>query len=686
MKKRSIFILLVMFVAAFTFGANVQIVKADSPSISYRTHVQNIGWQGWKHDGEMSGTSGKSLRLEGIELKINSNFSGGIKYKTHVQNIGWQDWKNNGEMAGTSGKSLRLEAIQIELTGDVANHYDIYYRVHAQNFGWLDWAQNGQKAGTSDYGYRLEAIEIVLQEKNTWFNNQGNRPYVSAGIKYRTHVQNLGWQNWSYNWQPSGSTGLSYRLEGIEIKLSDLDYSGGVEYQTHVQNIGWQGWKHDGQMSGTSGKSLRLEGIRIKLTGEVAEHYDIYYHTHVQNIGWQEWVKNGEMAGTSGKSLRLESIEIRLEKKYHHLTFDLNGGIVPDGEVASLNRERKYQDGEKSTDPNIHPTKEGYAFVGWSYNDEHYHFNQPVKSDMNFVAEWKKVDKPTELTVNMEDSDNEGYVNYGISFLNNQSSGYEVYYKSNTMSGWNLAEDINNCKLTYCNKLSYSNIHSYRKGRKYSFKVRSYILDYYGEKIYSDFTNEVAVVGLHAPALTSYVDGRAKSVRINTTFSENYASGLEIYRQLGNGSWVLIDELLSSDSNTINYSTSPIDGVINYYKARFYAYDNGEKVYGNYGTSSLDHTYTVIPTFSQVGNQGGKVVFSIDFGQSFDGVKLYYASTIDGEYELLSDITEKVTSNKVNYFSQLSTSGEYYFKAVAYRNYNGTKYYSDYSEVYHWVN
>ncbi|MGO3073954.1 MAG: hypothetical protein ACTIDI_04595 [Pseudolactococcus laudensis] len=32
-----------------------------------------------------------------------------------MQGIGWQAWKSNGQMTGTTGQSLRLEAIQIQL-------------------------------------------------------------------------------------------------------------------------------------------------------------------------------------------------------------------------------------------------------------------------------------------------------------------------------------------------------------------------------------------------------------------------------------------------------------------------------------------------------------------------------------------------------------------------------------------
>ena len=68
-------------------------------------------------------------------------------------------------MSGTSGQSKRLESIRIKLTGEMAEHYDVYYRVHAQEFGWMGWASNGQAAGTAGYSYRLEAIQIQLVPK-----------------------------------------------------------------------------------------------------------------------------------------------------------------------------------------------------------------------------------------------------------------------------------------------------------------------------------------------------------------------------------------------------------------------------------------------------------------------------------------------------------------------------------------
>jgi uncharacterized protein YjdB len=90
-----------------------------------------------------------------------------ITYSSHVQNIGWQPFVAGGKLSGTSGRSLRLEALRISLTGELSKHYDIYYRTHVQNIGWTSWAKNGQSCGSAGYSYRMEALEIVPVPKGS---------------------------------------------------------------------------------------------------------------------------------------------------------------------------------------------------------------------------------------------------------------------------------------------------------------------------------------------------------------------------------------------------------------------------------------------------------------------------------------------------------------------------------------
>lgn len=137
-----------------------------SSQISYRTHVQDYGWQDYVSDGIISGTQGQSKRLEGINIKLDTKMpSGSVVYSTHVQDYGWMTEVRDDNISGTVGQAKRLEAIRIYLSGEIANQYDLYYRVHAQNVGWMGWAKNGQNAGTAGYGYRLEGIQVILIKK-----------------------------------------------------------------------------------------------------------------------------------------------------------------------------------------------------------------------------------------------------------------------------------------------------------------------------------------------------------------------------------------------------------------------------------------------------------------------------------------------------------------------------------------
>ncbi len=211
-----------------------------TPISLYRTHVQNEGWQDWKNNGEMSGTSGKGLRLEGIEIKLDKQgYDVGVSYSTHVQNIGCQASKSDGAMSGTSGQSLRLEAIRINLTGSDAQLFDIYYQVHAQNYGWLDWAKNGGEAGTQGLGLRLEGICVVITPKGNAAPGSTATPYISSDA-FLKNIQGE-WYDHTLN------------VEGPHLKIREPNVEAGLlwlgikwyEYRYRIVSI-----SRDGQ-SGT---------------------------------------------------------------------------------------------------------------------------------------------------------------------------------------------------------------------------------------------------------------------------------------------------------------------------------------------------------------------------------------------------------------------------------------------------
>lgn len=126
------------------------------PSVVYEAHVENIGWQGPKRNGETAGTTGRSLRLEALTVRL-ENTNAKLEMEGHVENKGWTTVRTNGEISGTVGEGLRLEAIKIR-----SDQHNVLYRVHVQDIGWTDWKKNGEVAGTTGQAKRIEAVEIKL--------------------------------------------------------------------------------------------------------------------------------------------------------------------------------------------------------------------------------------------------------------------------------------------------------------------------------------------------------------------------------------------------------------------------------------------------------------------------------------------------------------------------------------------
>ncbi|WKY43541.1 S8 family serine peptidase [Eubacteriaceae bacterium ES2] len=165
----------------------------------------------------------------------------------------------------------------------------------------------GQAGKDNYYGYGLLQLDQALEKVK---NAEVDNPDELLDVYYRTHVQNVGWQEYVSNGKMSGTENLGLRLEGLEIKLVDSDYDLGIAYTTHVENIGWQDYVYDGELSGTEDQGLRLEAVSIDLVGSDADLFDVYYRVHAQNVGWMGWAKNGADSGTSGFGYRLEGIEV----------------------------------------------------------------------------------------------------------------------------------------------------------------------------------------------------------------------------------------------------------------------------------------------------------------------------------------------------------------------------------------
>lgn len=151
--------------------------------------------------------------------QIDTSANVGVQYKTHIQDKGWEsNWISNGALSGTMGEGKRLEGLRVELVGSVPVTANIQTYVHVQNRGDMGPFPMGNMAGTENQGLRLESIRLVL-------NN-----LTGYTIKYNVQVQNRGWlrdedddSTWFKSGETAGTSGQGLRLEGIRIKVVQVD-------------------------------------------------------------------------------------------------------------------------------------------------------------------------------------------------------------------------------------------------------------------------------------------------------------------------------------------------------------------------------------------------------------------------------------------------------------------------------
>lgn len=174
--------------------------------------------------------------------------------------------------------------------------------------GFQSLDQNWGTPYVRQVGHNFDGVLGVLRLKNPQEIEPTKLNYNDQ-IKYRTHVQNIGWQEWVRGGEVSGTTGEELRIEAVQF-----DFPFRANVKAHIEKTGWVEYKdiNKDTIIGTVGESRRLEALIVEHIN--AEH-NLYIWGHVQNFGWQQrQYCDGSMGvGTTNQSLRLEAIELDYE-------------------------------------------------------------------------------------------------------------------------------------------------------------------------------------------------------------------------------------------------------------------------------------------------------------------------------------------------------------------------------------
>ncbi|KAF0091028.1 MAG: yccB [Fusobacteria bacterium] len=121
---------------------------------------------GWAKNGENAGTSGNDYRIEAMKVVLITKGAAApgsttgaykdindsnVAYKSYVQANGYQPWKIDGEISGITGMSLRMEAWMLKQSGELNK------RVERINIG-LEGAISANILQCSCAKYRLDGL------------------------------------------------------------------------------------------------------------------------------------------------------------------------------------------------------------------------------------------------------------------------------------------------------------------------------------------------------------------------------------------------------------------------------------------------------------------------------------------------------------------------------------------------
>ena len=320
-------ILMVTFLSAGVSASSVGVQsKYNGPegvTLTYRSMVKKK-WQSAKNQGELSGTTGKSLKLEAIQINIKSETAGGIEYSVGEVKKSFAAAKTSGQTAGGKGKSLAR--IRMNLTGELAEKYDIYYRTHiSMKNGWLGWAKNGEISGNADYWKTIDAIQIVLTAKDA--EAPGNIGGVTSA------------RNTAYYTAQDIKDAMTAKAQGLSSKTNYLVLASRSKYFTAVfkgSKGNWQlvrfiycsvGKKSTKTRTGTykikNKKKYFLSGnVRVKYASRYVGGY--YFHSVCYNLAGKKIVD-----GRLGKQISHGCIRMSTaDAKYIYKTVPKNSKVV----------------------------------------------------------------------------------------------------------------------------------------------------------------------------------------------------------------------------------------------------------------------------------------------------------------------------------------------------------------------
>ena len=358
--------------------------------------------------------------------------------------------------------------------------------------------------------------------------------------------------------------------------------------------------------------------------------------------------------------------------KQYLVTFDSNGGTP----IESL----KVKKNSLVSKPND-PEKEGYVFLGWTENGKVYDFNTKITNNITLVASYEiKKENVENYIIKFDTDGGSAILDQVVEKNENVKMPEKPVREGYTFIGWYLDDDAYNFDTPVIKNLILKA--KWEKEKSTNNKANN--------SLNNNSNNNSNSLKLRIPALTITEQGGdidSWGVGYKVTNIEA-ADGIELYKSTTGNDYILEKSFTSTQlaQNNMTIGITVYVGEHNYYKVRAYKNVNGKKVYSDY-TSVFDLKGPIlrIPTLT-ITEQGGDidswgVGYKVTNIEAADGIELY-KSTTGNDYILEKSFTStQLAQNNMTIGITVYVGEHNYYKVRAYKNVNGKKVYSDYSDV-----
>ena len=237
---------------------------------------------------------------------------------------------------------------------------------------------DGWYSGDSLYDFTTPVTDDLTMEahwtKNTYtvsFDSNGGSDVDSQQVSYREKAS-----------QPDNPTLDGYTFQGWTLDGDPYDFNTPVTSSITLKAL-WSkntpvAKKHT--VTFDSGKGSKVDSQTVKEGDPVSKPDNPTREGYTFN-GWLLGGDPYDFTTPVMQDLTLTASWTK-NKSTYTVKFDLNGG---DGDIA----DQKVKEGSTIDRPD-NPTREGYTFMGWQYEDSDWNFLNTVTSNMTLTAQWKR--------------------------------------------------------------------------------------------------------------------------------------------------------------------------------------------------------------------------------------------------------------------------------------------------------